>query len=229
MVTLTGVAPYVEKRLIPELPSTWGKVLNCTRDDLRGPGLTGCTWESELLASPGRKDHWHSPSMDKASLDTKALVTSAPATSTKDWLEYSAERTGNTSVRIRLAGTNSRACRVYFDSRPVSSFRVHGANPDFQPSFPLPAEGVNQVNLWSRTWARKFVVDAEWKLEAGDTEGVKGRVACEWAEYESGSAGGGGSGGRIPALEEVLAFLPRWALATKRMEGLVEAWTTFEV
>lgn len=214
--TLTGVAPFVAKKLIPELPSAYGKAINCTSDDLRGPGLTACSWNSASLF----------PSPD-------ALA----APSTKDWIQYTAERTSNTSLRISLSGTNSRACRIFFDSKPASGFSVRPRlksprakeSVPAQAGWPFPEEGIKQLNLWSRSWDRTFVVDAFWKLEAGETEGVKGRVACEWAEYESGAAGGRGFGGRIPALEEVIAGLPRWALVTKRMEGLVEAWTTFEV
>lgn len=214
--TLTGVAPYVSSKLLPELPSTYGKKINCTSDELRGPGLVGCSWDSSpLLPSPDAE----------------------PAHHTKDWIKYTAERTSNTSLRISLAGTNSRACRIFFDSKPVSGFAIRpsldapyaNATEPTQPGWPIPEKGIKQLNLWSRSWDRTFVVDAFWKLEAGETEGVKGRVACEWAEYESGAAGGSGFGGKIPALEEVLESLPQWALATKRMEGLVEAWTTFEV
>ncbi|THU92478.1 hypothetical protein K435DRAFT_862448 [Dendrothele bispora CBS 962.96] len=71
-----------------------------------------------------------------------------------------------------------------------------------------------------------------------------GRVACEWSEYESGMVGLGldvngtvpscsiligigSTGGKIPAYEEVLTFLPRWAVASKLTDGLVEVESAF--
>jgi hypothetical protein len=58
-------------------------------------------------------------------------------------------------------------------------------------------------------------------------------VACEWVEYESATVGvyesGRGRSGKIPALEEALMFLPRWAVITKIADGLVEVWSEFEV
>ena len=49
-----------------------------------------------------------------------------------------------------------------------------------------------------------------------------------WNEYESGSAGGG-SGGKIPAYEEVLRTIPRWTVVSKATDGLVEVWAPFTV
>jgi hypothetical protein len=34
---------------------------------------------------------------------------------------------------------------------------------------------------------------------------------------------------KIPALEEVLAFLPDWAVVSKYADGLVEAWAPFSL
>ncbi|KIK60992.1 hypothetical protein GYMLUDRAFT_85025 [Collybiopsis luxurians FD-317 M1] len=75
-----------------------------------------------------------------------------------------------------------------------------------------------------------------------------GRVACEWVEYESGMIGMSlsdlsssslpfpgedninqvASGSRMPAFEEVLAFLPKWAAVSKLTDGLVEVEEKFE-
>jgi hypothetical protein len=212
VTTLAGVQPFVAAAVVPALPSTWARDANvsCGTDDLgRGPGLASCTWQSALVPSPGRAKH------------------------AGRWLEWTAERLNGTAVRVTLAGTNSRACRVYFDSRPVSAFAVSGAGKRgtrLRAAYDMPAEGVREVRLWSRAWERSFVLDASWAPESGDTAGVAGRVACLWAEHESGAAGGGsGVGGTIPAFEEVRAALPAWALVTKRMEGLVEVWERFEV
>ena len=96
----------------------------------------------------------------------------------------------------------------------------------------MPAGGVHELTLWSRTWGRTFVVDVHWakgRELASDDSGLEleGKVACEWVEYESATVGGGRSGGKIPAFEEVLAFLPKWAVASKMTDGLVEVWGSF--
>jgi hypothetical protein len=60
-----------------------------------------------------------------------------------------------------------------------------------------------------------------------------GRVACEWAEYQSGTVGLEESKdlalAKIPAYEEVLQFLPKWAVASKTADGLVEVYKRFEI
>lgn len=101
-----------------------------------------------------------------------------------------------------------------------------------QAGYEIGKAGLLEVRLWSRTWGRKFVVDVEWEGDSGGGEGMglTGRVACEWAEYESGRVGDeSGEGGKIPALEEVLGFLPMWAVVTKADDGLVEVWQEFGV
>jgi hypothetical protein len=148
-----------------------------------------------------------------------------------------------------VTGANTRACRIYFDSARVTKFHVHGASDvDLQPGYPMPPGGVPELRLWSRTWGRTFAVDVEWEEEKktpplssddggegpgeGDPEpkGLSGRVACEWAEYESGRVGDESEeGGSIPALEEVLGFLPLWAVVSKADDGLVEAWQEFKM
>jgi len=85
--------------------------------------------------------------------------------------------------------------------------------------------GVSALLMWSRTWDREFVVEVGWDQEGG----LYGQVACEWAEYESGRVGMAGGGGKIPALEEVLSYLPLWAVVSKSGSRLVEGWTEFSV
>jgi len=85
---------------------------------------------------------------------------------------------------------------------------------------------------------------------------LQGRIACEWVEYESAMVDHGTALGvnetqadygkgtymdiglaedvdglrpKIPALEEVLAFLPDWAVVSKYADGLVEAWAPFSL
>ena len=56
---------------------------------------------------------------------------------------------------------------------------------------------------------------------------IQGRVACLWSEVDGVWAGKGKGGVRIPALEELLAFMPEWAIVTKYDAGLVEAQSGF--
>ncbi|KAG9312221.1 hypothetical protein JVU11DRAFT_7520 [Chiua virens] len=57
----------------------------------------------------------------------------------------------------------------------------------------------------------------------------KGRVSCGWDEYERATVGGGWSGGKIPSLEEVMQFLPEWAVVTKSTSALFTAERVFSI
>jgi hypothetical protein len=89
----------------------------------------------------------------------------------------------------------------------------------------MPKEGVTELKLWSREWGRILTVDVDWE---GDSA-LEGRVACGWAEYESASIGVDTTTGKIPALEEILTFLPPFAAVTKLAEGLVEVQADFSL
>ncbi|KAJ6618853.1 hypothetical protein B0H10DRAFT_1794655 [Mycena sp. CBHHK59/15] len=202
--SLAGLEGYVDGLILPKLPSAIGQNIVCEGTSLR-LGLRSCSWQSLLLPSPG-------------------AVEGATAPRADHWLKASATRLSENSARFVVRSVNTRACRLYFDNQRIKHYTVHGAEPGLLHGFSGPKEGFTALRLWSRTWDRKFVVDVEWEGEPA----LEGRVACEWAEYESGSAGVDTTG-KIPALEEVLAFLPRWAVVTKMNDGLVEAWASFAV
>ncbi|KAI0311189.1 hypothetical protein OF83DRAFT_1069216 [Amylostereum chailletii] len=111
---------------------------------------------------------------------------------------------------------------------------------------------VREARLWSRTWGSEFEVEIEFgegtsegTSEGADADRVEGRVACTWAEFRGGWTQAGvemtvrkpttegpaapAQGVRIPALEEVLAFMPEWAAVTKLEDGLVEAQSGFVI
>ncbi|KAK0465552.1 putative zinc metalloprotease [Desarmillaria tabescens] len=149
---------------------------------------------------------------------TTDLIPSPGGNHTSDtWLQTNVTRLGTTSARISVQGRNTRSCRIYFETNPIIRYDVHGGSVGMQPRYEVPEGGIKELRIWSRTWDRNFTVDVEW-----------GRVACEWNEYESGSVGVG-TGGRIPALEEVLTFLPNWAVVTKMTDGLVEVSSEFRL
>ncbi|EIN06389.1 hypothetical protein PUNSTDRAFT_89945 [Punctularia strigosozonata HHB-11173 SS5] len=226
VTTLIGPAQYLQKRIVAELPSAWGADVNCTSTtDPRRKGLTECSWSSTLLPAHGSSSNV----LDASSDDETSLVAPSPFTSATDWLQFRTKKTSPTSAILSVRGANTRNCRLYFDSAPISYYNVTSSNTsgDLQPGYEIADEGIKELRLWSRTWDREFEVEVEWKGIAGGT--LEGRASCLWNEYASGAAGGPSSGGRIPAYEEVLAFLPKWAAATKRDDGLVEAWITFKI
>ena len=248
--SVTGIKRYVEHSIVPHFPSTWKSNVSCgAAAHARRPELWTCKWESGLVPEPGFR--WLAQSGEPSAEDQGDTVTS---TAIGERLRVRTERRGPTTGRIRVTGANTRACRIYFDSARVTKFHVHGASDvDLQPGYPMPSGGIPELRLWSRTWGRTFAVDVEWEEEEkkktipslssddggeglgepeGDPEpkGLSGRVACEWAEYESGRVGDESEeGGSIPALEEVLGFLPLWAVVTKADDGLVEAWQEFKM
>jgi len=148
-------------------------------------------------------------------LDSTSMIA---ATRPKELVTFNATRLSANSGVILLKGANSRSCRIYFDE-PVVSLRVTGGNDRVQKEFPMPHGGASEVRLWSRTWERTFEVFFDWE---GKTLGEKvgGRVSCNWAEMGA---------GRIPALDEVVNFLPAWALVSKLTDGLVEGFKRFEI
>ena len=235
--TLTGLTGYLDKYIVPGMPSTHTADVHCNERGLR-PDLMTCKWRSDLLPSPG------------GSGNVSAFSTGAALGAGAKWLDVTATRVNTTRARIAVRGANTRGCRLYLD-RPVSYVYTYPQSTPaaaaqhgdalkpapapamhLQPGYGMPREGVKEVRLWSRTWDREFVVELGWedvRAEDGEVskDGLSGRAACEYAEYES--ALGGPAGGRIPALEEVKTFLPLWALPTKLADGLVEVWTRFAV
>lgn len=202
-VYLEGIQPFLLQGIIPELPSA-------------SDGATLCSYESirvDLFSC-----HWHGlapdvvPSTDITSSLTKP---EAKAEQKAPLLTVTTNRTTPSSASFTIKARDTRACRIFFDDEPVRSVFVHGSSGPYKVG--KGEEGVKQIRLWSRTWEREFLVDVEFASEGG---AVKGRVACEWSELID---------GRIPALEEIITFLPTWAAVTKADDGLVEGFKAFEI
>ncbi|KAF9002874.1 hypothetical protein BDQ17DRAFT_1399878 [Cyathus striatus] len=234
VTALTGALFYL-RMIVPRIPSSKGKKVDCFPEKMK-LGLYTCEWESGALPSPGS---WNS------SFDGESIINTSLLTPSNPWLESTISRTSS-GARISLRGTNTRSCRIYSSpERKITKYTVHGS-AGMQDGYDVPSNGVDNVRLWGREWGRGWVVDVE---SAGDNNGegeVEGKVACEWAEYESGSvdhgmvddgfvsgaesgSGSGGEGGKIPALEEVLTFLPEWAVVSKSADGLVEVVSSFKL
>ncbi|KZT72372.1 hypothetical protein DAEQUDRAFT_664218 [Daedalea quercina L-15889] len=220
---LAGLPGYVDRYLVPELPSSWGKDVHCELDTVLKPNLLECKWESDLVPSPGGDNR-----------DVNDV----------QWLDVKTSRLNETNGMIYLDGTNTRGCRLYFD-RPIMYYKIHdvddtdgsetNATGEFLPGYEIPEGGIKEVRLWSREWERGFLVEVGWKADSESKsvdEAIGGRAACEWAEYASASEGGSSPPGQsalIPALEEVKAFLPLWAQPSKLTDGLVEASVRFSL
>ncbi|OAX36374.1 Zn-dependent exopeptidase [Rhizopogon vinicolor AM-OR11-026] len=209
VTALTGPRQFLSSAIIPRLPSAYNQVINCTvaPDKL---GLQTCKWEvgDAFVPSPGGgKDHH--------GLDI--------ASSMKKWVSTSIERTGSDSAHIKVHGLNTRSCTLQFSGRRARDFNL----TDDNGKGVRRGSEVEQIRLWSRDWEKEFEVDVD--FAEGVDEKIKGRVSCGWAEYESATVGGGRTGGKIPSLEEVILFLPEWAVVTKSSAALFDASREFEV
>lgn len=174
-IQLTGVDPWLSNRIVPEIPSSWGTDHRCSHRDSLRAGLPSCLWS-------GLTPH---------------ITADDPST----WLSVNATQTAPGMGLISISGTQTRACRLYFDA-PVSAASVRNATGEIQKEFPVDVDGdgITEVRLWSRSWGKVFEVSVAWDVQSGDEKGLRGRAACEWAEE-----------GVIPAMEEVVSFLPKWA------------------
>ena len=212
ITSLVGVGRYLQHDVVSKLPSAQHPHANVTCGlpaDGRRQGLTTCTWNSG-----------------------EALVPSSGGQGKGDWLDFKAIRlesdVGLNRAQITLSGKNTRGCKVYFDNVNITGFSVHGGSGAMQTGYEMPEDGVKEIRLWSRKWGNKFKLDVEWENPSPETK-VTGRVGCDWAEYESGSIGLDLPTAKIPALEEALTFLPKWAVVTKLASGLVEVTSKFEI
>lgn len=232
MTSLYGAPEYLRNGVIPHLPSASGKQVDCFKSHVK-LGLQGCKWRSgySMTPKPGSAPKSGPKHEDKDStIDTLDQ---------NDFFRAEVTRTSSTTAEITIKGKNTRNCRIYFDNRPIVRYSVTGGVSGMQPYYSIHEGGIHEVRLWSRDWDKTFNVDVEWRDYMGLGEGLSGRVACEWAEYASASAGvpgqgdnptkGGFRSAKIPAYEELLSFLPNWVVASKFADGLVEAWETFEV
>ena len=194
-VNIVGIPHYTQKHILPTIPSMSNP--NCTTDliklDLRSCKFAGLPPNVVPHVSKGFKGH-------------DELIT------------FNATRLTDSTGRITVRGLNTRACRLYF-SDPITGLSVKGGQAEFQEKYPIPAGGLKEVRLWSRTWDKEFEVVVAWEGKVR-AEKISGRVACEWSEMHE---------GRIPALDEIVNFLPSWAVVTKYADGLVEGYKSFEL
>ncbi|KAG9008291.1 hypothetical protein FRB94_013453 [Tulasnella sp. JGI-2019a] len=224
-VTLVGVKEYLRDYVVPSIPSGWDAArrgngtVNCGSAGERKAGLVACSFEGlKPRVSPAMNKNLTILKRGAGKENDVKSPSTPPNPHTKELLSFSTTRIDASTGRITIKGANARACRIYFD-RPVTSVRVDGGNKKMQNGYAMPPDGVNEVRLWSRTWNRTFDVEVGWEGKVM-SETVSGRVACEWAEMRE---------ERIPALDEIVSFLPTWAVVSKLNDGLVEGIRKFEM
>jgi hypothetical protein len=220
ITSLTGHPLYLpNSAIISNLPSA--KAVKCDLHRTRR-GLMLCEWESGTGMQPV-PGSWYGWSKD---------------TNTTKYFNASVSRIGPSAARIMVNGRNTRSCRIYFDNQPILEYVIHstdgfGEKKGMQRGYEVGERGVKELILWSRTWDKDFVVDVKWSDDS-NSSGFKlqGRIGCEWAEYESAAIDHGSGGrvsGKIPAFEEVLMYLPEWAVSSKQDDGLVEVLAPYSV
>lgn len=197
-ITLRGVRPYLQQ-VLREVPTV-------EYDDI--------TWGK-----------WAIPGVNTANFP--ALVPrSVPHVNMAKWMDIQVEKTGLSSVLVRISGQETRSCRLSFQGGyNVSQALVRGSNRD---GYEMPSRvPVTQIDLWSRTWNATWEVEVElMAMNSLDTavhqmaEVLRGKASCIWSDRTD---------GRIPALDELYVFLPTWATLTAGRSGLVEGWKGFSI
>jgi len=135
MVNLSAIPRYLERRIIPELPSA-GPSLTCNDEALR-VGLRTCSWEGiEPRSVPG------------------------PPT---EWLNVRAESELPGSGVVKFSGVDTRSCSIHFDY-PVNHIHVANSSAEFQTLYPPPSD-LQDLHLWSREWDKEFAVSFDWEGE----------------------------------------------------------------
>ncbi|RGP65768.1 aminopeptidase y [Fusarium sporotrichioides] len=220
-VSIVGIEDYA-RSVISSLPSTTGQDIKC--QPAVGRDLTDCQYDSSSLTPNLYKDK--SP---------KQLVSIETV-----------DGSNESKARIRIDAIDSRLCYVR-TSRPIYGFAVDGASARDPRFGKFPSEGFSSVQLWRRDRDRPWTLNlylndrnaldmAESEREesemAGDEE-LKARsveqaadrlevtVSCAWSDANT--------PGTIPALDELLKYMPTWAAVTKKNVGLVEVRKTHKV
>ena len=119
----------------------------------------------------------------------------------------SAARSPGGGLALSIHALNTRLCYVDL-ARPVSGFAVDGAAPHDDRFGAVPPGGLRHLRLWRRGWHGSWNVTL--RTGAGRDPGVT--VRCAWDDA---------NGPAIPALGEVMQYMPPWATVTKMTSGLV--------
>jgi len=223
-----GIKKYVRDIAKHDVPSAWGKHVSCI-DDTRRVGLTKCSWEGLM---PNVLKHYNG--------DIPVNTTVA-----QTWMSVNVTKSRDDvdSIHFDINGLESRACKIHFDQR-IIDIQVLPLGPDGNTTLvrhnkpPVRDGGVHDVRLWARDFSRGWSVDVKFQhddaehkdsvdsLKGDDQDKAKrnkktGTVTCMWSDANDAEV--------IPALTEVKAYFPDWAVVTKSDDGLVDVVVDFEV
>ncbi|KAJ5945538.1 Peptidase M28 [Penicillium verhagenii] len=203
---LTGMLPFVED-VVQGLPSAGGHA--------------DCAWSEALKRT---QCSWNGPEPHVVPNENGSDISPSPSS---EWVSFSTESTGKSSVRFVISGQNTRSCRITMDGHPITNFNVlGGSEPDSRFLHPSQ-DGIHEIRLWSRTWENKWTVDVNFPDAQADStltdqsDSITGRVSCIWSDINT--------PGLIPALDELRTYAPSWVAATKLTDGLVEGYRKFEL
>ena len=208
-MSLTGLNPFL-KDIVAGIPSASGLPVECSGGNKADrPDLTTCSWPG-LAPSVGAPKNWS---------NTSPLP---PQQNYSAWIQFNSTKLSNSTIlptkygsNIVLLGSNTKNCRIYFDS-PVHYINITGGAEDKRlPS--VQANGTTELRLWSRSWQRAWDLTVGWN----DEPGLDGRVACEWNDE--------GGPDAVPALAEARRAIPSWATISKTGDGLVEGFKRFMI
>jgi hypothetical protein len=221
-VSIVGLEEY-SRSVISSLPSTSGQDIKC--QPAVGRDLTDCQYDSSSLSPNLYKG--------KAPKDLVSIETVAGSDGSK--------------ARLRIDAVDSRLCYVR-TSRPIYGFAVDGAAARDPRFGKFPSEGFSSVQLWRRDRDRPWTLNlylndrsslsVTTDLEQEEDKSMSGNelkvrsteqsadrlevtVSCAWSDANT--------PGTIPALDELLKYMPTWAAVTKKNVGLVEVRKTHKV
>ncbi|RMJ05072.1 Vacuolar membrane protease [Fusarium kuroshium] len=145
--------------------------------------------------------------------------------------------------RLRIDALDSRLCYLH-TSRPIYGFAVDGGAARDPRFGGFPSEGFKTIQLWrrdrDRPWTVNLYLDEHAQQADKSSEGGHSKqlghssvvhrraddplevtVRCAWSDANK--------PGTIPALDELLKYMPTWAAVTKKNVGLVEVRKTYKV
>ncbi|KAF5020621.1 hypothetical protein F66182_7352 [Fusarium sp. NRRL 66182] len=221
-VSIVGIEEYA-RPVIGSLPSTSGQNIDCRPET--GRGLTLCQYDSSILTPNLAKG--------KAPKDLITVETIYGSNGSK--------------ARLRIDAIDSRLCYVS-TSRPIYGFTVDGAGKSDRRFGKRPSEGFSKIQLWRRDRDRPWTLnlqltdspsaseaarlekerarlldDGESRMQLAEraADALEVTVSCAWSDANT--------PGTIPALDEIIKYLPTWAVVTKAGPGLVEVRKTHKV
>lgn len=219
VVTLSGLEEFV-RPVIVSMPAAAGQEIRCNKADVGG--LADCQYDASALPPDPA---------DGISLENLVSVKMAKAADAR-------------TARVQIDALNTRTC--YLDvSQPIFGFSVEGGGARDDRFGALPRDGFQHLRIWRRTW------DGQWNVTLQLTDDVyqrvndasAARVAVEAGELRPRSTTAksalevavrcvwddANKAPRMPALHELMRFMPGWAAVTKRTVGLVQVKKMYKV